>query len=166
MKPVATRSRLVSSPAGFRFFQELEQRQNPAFAARERKVGHDVAGEGDDGDAVEIGQRDIGQGRGHLPGKVELRRLAKGHAPRAVEQEVDVQVFFFLKPLEQQFVETGEEVPVEVAEVVAGRVFAVIGELDAGPHLHGPPLGHERAAKHALRDQREVFELFQEIGVE
>ncbi len=117
-------------------------------------------------DAIEVGQGDVGQRGGDLPGEVELRRLAERHAPRAVQQEVDVQVFLFLEPLQQQLVVAGVEVPVEVAEVVAGRVLAVVGELDAAAQLHRPPLGQERAAKHPPRDQRQVFELLQEVGIE
>ena len=77
-----------------------------------------------------------------------------------------MQVFFFLEPLQEQLIVAGVEVPVEVAEVVARVVLAVVGELQTGPELHGPPLGHERAAEHPLGNQREVFQLFQEVGVE
>ena len=67
-------------------FQELEQRQDAGLAARQREIGHDVAGERHHRHAVQIGQRDIGQGRRHLPRIVKLGRVAEGHAPRAVEQ--------------------------------------------------------------------------------
>src|SRR5205807_1398217 len=69
-------------------FEELEERQDAALAAGERQVGPDVVGEGGDGDAVEVGQRDVGQGGGHLAGEVELGRVAEGHATGAVQQEV------------------------------------------------------------------------------
>ena len=156
----------MSVPCGSQLLQKIEQRQDAGLAARQRKIGDDPVGKRDDGDAVEIGQRDVGQGRRHLPGQVELRRLAEAHAPRAVEQEVDVQVFLFLKPLEQQVAVAGIDVPVEIAEVVARRVLAMVGELDPPAELHRPPLRQERAAKHPPRDQRQVFELLQEVGVE
>ena len=60
----------------------------------------------------------------------------------------------------------GEHVPVEVAEVVAGRVLAMVGELDAAAELHRPPLGQQLAAEDPPRDQREVLQLLQEVGVE
>ena len=60
----------------------------------------------------------------------------------------------------------GEDVPVEVPEVVAGRVLAVVGELDPAAELHRPPLGQELAAEDPPRDEREVFQLLQEFGVE
>src|SRR5262249_10626664 len=57
-------------------------------------------------------------------------------------------------------------VPVEVAEVVARGVLAVVGELDAAAELAGPPLRQDRAAEDASRDEREVFQLLEELGVE
>src|SRR5205085_9713715 len=90
--------------------QELQQGQQPPLAAGKREVLEDVAGEGGDGDAVEVGQGDVGQGGGYLAGEVELGRLPEGHAPRAVHQEVDVQVLLLLEALEQQLVQAGEQV--------------------------------------------------------
>ena len=92
--------------------------------------------------------------------------MAEGHAPRAVEQQVNVQVFFFLKPFEQELAVAGVDVPVEVAEVVARGVFAMVGKLDAAAELHRPPLGQKLAAEDPPRDEGQVFELLQEVGVE
>ena len=52
-----------------------------------------------------------------------------------------MQVFFFLKPLEQELAVACVDVPVEVAEVVARCVFAMVGKLDPAAELHRPPLG-------------------------
>ena len=64
------------------------------------KSARDIVGEPDQGDTVEVRQGDIGQGGRHLPGKVELGRRAERHAPRAIEQEVNVQILFLLESLE------------------------------------------------------------------
>ena len=77
-----------------------------------------------------------------------------------------MQVFLFLKPLEQELIVAGEDVPVEVAEVVAGGVFAMVGKLDPAAELHRPPLGQKLPAKDPPRDERQVFELLQEVGIE
>ena len=77
-----------------------------------------------------------------------------------------MEVFFFLEPLQEQFVMAGVEVPVEVAEVVAGRVVAVVGELDPAAELLGPPLGHQAPPEDPARDQREIFDLFEEVRAE
>jgi len=44
-----------------------------------------------------------------------------------------VQIFFFLESLEQQRVEASEQVPVEIAKVVARRIFTMIGEFNPAP---------------------------------
>src|SRR3954452_3019209 len=61
---------------------------------------------------------------------------------------------------------TREDIPVEVTEVVAGGVFAVVGELDAAAHLHRAALGEDLAPEHALGDEREVLQLLHEFGAE
>ena len=78
-----------------------------------------------------------------LPREVELRRVAERHAAGAVEEEVDVQVFLLLESLQEQFVVSRVQVPVVVAEVVAGGVLAVVGELDAAAELHRAALRHQ-----------------------
>ena len=69
------------------------------FAAGERKVCQDLVGKGHHRHAIQICQGNICQRRGNLSGKVELGRGAVIHAPRTVQQEVNVQVFLFLEPL-------------------------------------------------------------------
>ena len=69
-----------SRPLRLETLEELEQREDPRLPARQGEVRDDVAGEGDHGDAVEVGEGDIGQRRRDLPGKVELRRIAERHA--------------------------------------------------------------------------------------
>ena len=81
---------------------------------------------------IEVSQRDVSQGGSHLAGQIELRRIiAKAHAARAIEQEIDVQVLLFLKPLEEQIAMPGVDVPVEISQVIASRVFPVVSELNA-----------------------------------
>src|SRR5579883_1864923 len=117
-------------------FEELQDRQDSRLAASEGQVGDDVASEGDDRHAVEVRQCDVRQRGRELAGEVELGRLAEVHAPRSVEQEINVEVLFLLEPFEQQLVVAGVDIPVEVSEVVSRRIFAVVGEFDAAAKLH------------------------------
>ena len=88
--------------------------------------------ERDDRDAVEVREADVGQRGADLHRVVELgQRRADRHRVRDVDQDVDVEILFLLEQAQQQLVEAAVEVPVDVAEVVAARVGAVIGELDA-----------------------------------
>ena len=68
-----------------------------------------------------------------------------------------MQIFLFLKPFEQQLTVAGVDIPVEVAEIVAGRVFAMVGKLDSAAQLHRAALGKKLTAKHPPRHERQVF---------
>ena len=62
-----------------------------------------------------------------------------------------MQVFFLLEPFQEQLVVPGVDVPVEVAEVIARGVLAVVGELNAAAELHGPALRQQLAAEDPSR---------------
>ena len=83
-----------------------------------------------DGDAVEPAQRHVANGSGDLAGEVELGHLAKRHRLAGVEKNGDGQLALLLVKLEEKSVEAAVEIPVEAAQVVAGDVVAVVGELD------------------------------------
>src|SRR5437762_3512793 len=77
-----------------------------------------------------------------------------------------MQILFLLEPLQQKLIVAGEDVPIEVAKVIAGRVVPVVRELDTAAELHRPTLGQELATENSLRDEREILELLQELRVE
>ena len=77
-----------------------------------------------------------------------------------------MQILLLLEQAQQQLVEAAVDGPVEVAEVVAGGVVAVIGELDAGAGLARAALGAQVPDEDLLRDDVEVLELLQELLVE
>ena len=153
-------------PLRFELLQKTQQRQNAVLAAREREVAENLLRVRDDRHAIEVRQCDVRQRRRHLPREIELGWFAKCHAARTVEQEIDVQVFLLLKPLQQQIAMPRVDVPVEMPEVVTGRVLAMVGELDPAPHLLRPPLSQQRPAKDSPRDQRQIFQLLQKTAVE
>ena len=77
-----------------------------------------------------------------------------------------MQVFLLLEPFQQQFVQTGIDVPVEISEIVARSVVPMIGELDPAAQLHRPALSHQLAAEDPPRDKRQVLKFLQKIGIE
>ena len=77
-----------------------------------------------------------------------------------------MQVLLFLEQAQQQLVEAAVDGPVEVAQIVAGGVVAVVGELDAGAGLARAALGAHAPENTFLRDDVEVLELLQELLVE
>ena len=58
-----------------------------------------------------------------------------------------MQIFFFLKPFQQQFSVTGVDIPVEMAKVIARCVFTVVGEFNSATHLFCSSLGEDRSSK-------------------
>ena len=118
-------------------------------------------------DAIEVREADVRQRGADLHRVVQLRqRRADRHRVRDVDQDVDVEVFFFLEQAQQQLVEAAVEVPVDVAEVVAARVRAVIGELDARADFARAALGAQVSREHLARHHVQVLERLQEPLVE
>jgi hypothetical protein len=78
-----------------------------------------------------------------LPGEIEFLATCETHAARAVEEEIDMQVLFLLKPLKEQFAVASVDVPVEIAEVIPGGILPMLGELNPAAELHRPPLGKQ-----------------------
>ncbi len=79
---------------------------------------------------------------------------------------MDGHVLFLDEELDEELLETGVDVPVERAQVVAQRVVAIVGELDRDAAL-GAPADALHAASHGLaRDEHQAFELAQERFVE
>ena len=76
-------------------------------------------------------QADKAKGRSQLFGIFKLGGRAKIHRQTRSDQGVEVQVFFFEKQLDNQFVEPRVKVPVEQSQIVTGDVIAKISELDA-----------------------------------
>src|SRR3954467_3351683 len=77
-----------------------------------------------------------------------------------------MQVLLLQEQAEEEAVESGVEVPVEEAEVVADDVVAVVGELDALPLALAAPLALHPAEEDLARHQLELFEPGQELRVE
>ena len=77
-----------------------------------------------------------------------------------------MKVLFFFEEAEQQLVEAAVQVPVDVPKVVAARVGAVIGELDAGTDLASATLRAQVSREHLARHHVEVLERLQELFAE
>src|SRR5438094_540186 len=78
-------------------------------------------------------------------GPSEVHRLA------AVDEEVDWQILFFLEQFQDQAVQPQIGFPVEVPEVIATDIRAIVRKLQAGAALLRAPLGAHSAAEEPLR---------------
>src|SRR5207245_6090592 len=85
---------------------------------------------GDDADTVEAGQGHIADCRRHLPRKIELARLAKGHRFTGIEKNSNRKFTLFLIKFEKKSFEPPVKVPIEITKIVPMNVIAVIGKLD------------------------------------
>jgi len=122
-----------------------------ALAAGASDGGADSVGVDDQAHAVALLERDVAEGGGEGGGVVELGPVAAAvgafgdagaggvgegaraevHGAGGVDEDEQVEVGFLLVLFELEFVGAAEDFPVEVTEVVAGDVLAVLGELDA-----------------------------------
>src|SRR5882672_26838 len=119
-----------------------------------------------DRDAVEIRERDIGH-RGRQPlGVEELRRIAVRHRQAAVDEDGKPQVLLDVEELEEEAVESAVDVPVDVAQVVALRIVAVVGEFRARAAPFRPLLALGAPGKKPAHDQLEMVELRDQRSVE
>ena len=76
-----------------------------------------------------------------------------------------MQIFFFLKPLQQKFAVPRVQIPVQIAEIVAAVVLPVISEFDTAAGLSRPPLSHQFALKYFPRNKRQVFKASQKMRI-
>ena len=79
---------------------------------------------------------------------------------------MDGDVLLLDEELDEEPLETGVDVPVELAQVVAQGIVAVVGELDRDAALGAAADPLETTADRALRHQQEALELAQKALVE
>jgi len=125
----------------FRWAEGLFHHLQDVFQVRRIAAGAnkpaDFAVEGHQPDAVLLMQHQIGQRRGRPAGVVQFRHRCRTalilHALARVQEQVAHQVRLFLELFQVVFIGASEHLPIEIAEIVAGRVLAVFGELDREP---------------------------------
>ena len=77
-----------------------------------------------------------------------------------------MQVFPLLVEFQQEFIESGKCVPVNVAEIVARGVVAVIGKFYADASPRTAAFSFNSSGENLLGDDVEVFQFFEEFAVE
>ena len=143
--------------------QEVHHRQHVAAAPRRRPaLGHALAQDAEP-DSLEVHEPNEPERPGQAGGVVELGRGPERHRGRGVDDQVQAEILFVDEELHVQAVEPGVDVPVDVAEVVAVPVGAVVGELHAVPASRAAPLALDAAAEGPARQQRQALELREEL---
>ena len=146
--------------------QRGQQAEHPPGAAQRDLAAAGPAGQRRDRDPVLRREPDVAERGGRALREHELRRTAGGHRGRAVEEEGDRDVLLLDVQLDEQLLQAGEHVPVQLPQVVAEGVVAEVGELDGLAALHRSPAALEAAANRPLHDQEQALQLAQELLVE
>ncbi len=116
--------------------------------------------------AIKAAQRHVADGGGDLAGEIEFARLAESHGLAGIEKNAHGQFALLLVELEEKFFEAAEEIPIEVAEIVAGDVTAVVRELDGLPAGAAAALAFGTALGAPRGEQLELLKAAQEFGGE
>ena len=75
------------------------------------------------------------------------------------------QVLFGGIELEKQPVQTRENIPIDIAQIVSRLIASEIGKLETSPSPRYGVLATQLSAKDLLRQQLQLLELAQELGV-
>jgi hypothetical protein len=124
--------------------------------------------ERDQADAIALALREVGEARADEAPVFQLRDAAARelHRPRDVEQhrQVGVGVGFVL--LHVVAIGPGEQPPVDAADVVAGDVAAVLGEVDRRAEVRRPVQAVDEAFDDVARQQLEVADPREDLRVD
>jgi hypothetical protein len=146
--------------------QARQEPEHPAGAAQRDLPPAGPAAKGADRDAVLRREPDVAERRGRPLREEELLGRAARHRGRTVEEERDRDVLLLDEQLHEQLLEPREHVPVELAQVVAQGVVAVIRELHALAALDTPPAALQSAPDRRAEEEQQALELAQERLVE
>ena len=92
-----------------------------------------------------------------LGGRAEIHRLA------VVDEQKDLQIFFFEEEADEQFFEPAEEVPIDVAQVVADGIRAEVGEFGTAPFAFGQSVTFHPARADLARHEFQRFQPPEEL---
>ena len=143
--------------------QEIDEGRELAASPRRRPaLAQPVAQDGDP-DTLEVDEAHEAERGRQAHGVGELRRAPEVHRARGVDEEMQAEILLVDEELDVQAVEAAEHVPVDVAQVVADAVRAVVAELDAVPLARAAALATAPPAKGPAGGQGETLELREEV---
>jgi len=125
-------ARRLGEGSGALCFQRVEMGQHVRDQGPAGKPGRRPgSGEGVDADRVMGGQCHEPEGGGQTFRLIQL--ALDGHRGRGVDQNANRHLVVRVEQLDQHLVQAGEDVIVDATEVVAGVIFAKVGEIDGAP---------------------------------
>ena len=155
-----------------RRLQPGQKRQDVAelrpLAPRRQALAHLLV-EGDQADRVLLVDHQVAEGRRQADAVLELRQLlavSVAHRAGEVHHQIAGQVGLGLELLDVEPVGLGVNVPVDVGDVVAGRVLAVLGKLDREPLERAGVQPGDEALDDELGAQVEPGDLADHLGLQ
>ena len=129
----SARARSVPRPRGLEVEGVAHDARAWSHALPGRHEPLDAVGEEHRADPVVVRHRREGEQRGELGREVALGQVARAEVlgARDVDEQEDRQVALLDELLDVRDADAGRDVPVDGADVVAGRVLAHLGELHA-----------------------------------
>jgi len=146
----------VAGPLGLGAVERVQH--HVEVLGRSRHVRDDVLVEGEDTDAIALLVRQIREAGSEKRSVLELGHAAARelHRPRDVEQDREVRVRVRFVLLDVVPVGARVQAPVHAADVVAGDVAAVLGEIDRGAEERRAVQAVDEAVHHGAGEQIEV----------
>ena len=157
------------SPSGLSFARSERMFAELRPLALGREALADLPVERDQADRVLLVDHQVAERRGEADRVLELGQLLAigvAHRPREVHHQVARQVRLGLEFLRVEAVGLGVDVPVDVRDVVAGRVLAVLGELDREAVERAGVQAGDEALDDELRPQVEPRDLADHLGLQ
>jgi hypothetical protein len=160
------RNRQVARSFGPRAVERMQD--DIEVLRRRRDLRDDVVVERDGADAVALALRQVGETGADVAAVIQLRDPLAGelHRSRDVEQHRQVGVGVGLVLLHVVAIGAREQPPVDPADVVAGDVAAVLGEVDRGAEERRPVVAVDEPFDDVARQQLEVADARQDLRVD
>ena len=150
---------------------ELSEHQAQVGGGRARgDVVADLVVEAHQAHRVLLSDHQVAEAGGEVAGVLELRQailVARvGHRAAHVEQDMSLEVRLLLILLDVEAIGAAEHLPVNILDVIAGHVLAVLGELDAEALERASVQSRDKPLDDRSRHQIHPSDLRQRLGLD
>ncbi len=159
----------IGAGACFGLFQTGQQTMQLALAGGGADIVADLVVEGNQPGGIALAvDGQIEERRGKVAGVIHFVDAVRAelHRVAGVEQDGQRAVGFAAIALEIQALGSGVDVPIDVAQIVAGSVGAIFGELLAETEVGRTVQAGDEAIDHGLGDQFQAGDAGEDGGIE
>src|ERR1019366_5388762 len=147
----------IRARAPFRLLDGVQDTHQLALPGGWRDVIGHVLIEDDQSRGIPLLRRHVGERSGEVARIIQFSDAARSisHGLAGVEQDEQLHVRLALEALQIKALRAGENVPIDVAEIVSLNVLLILGELLAEAELRRAVQPRDTAIHHRLRDKVE-----------